>query len=83
MEWLIQNTTEDPEIGATNNIYGNNNEGYWTLSPRNQSYAWSVDYYGSISYSLKNFSTYETEFYNGTSLGARPVITISQSLLTQ
>lgn len=83
LEWLIQNTTEDPEIGATNNIYGNNNEGYWTLSPRNQSYAWSVVYYGSISYSLKNFSTYETEFYNGTSLGARPVITISQSLLTQ
>ena len=84
LEWLIQNTTEDPETGATNNIYGNNNEGYWTLSPINQSYAWFVQNLGRISDSLKSSSTrVDKENYYGTSIGARPVITISQSLLTQ
>ena len=74
LSWLVENTTNVDASGATANTYGDNNLGYWALSPvaNDVNDAWAINRYGSFynAYSVANASSY----------GIRPVITISKSI---
>ncbi len=73
LSWLIENTTKSNTTGSTSNLYGEDNDGYWTLSPssKNSSYASMVTKYG-------DFESYV--LYNN-NYGIRPVIHVSKDLL--
>jgi len=79
--WLVHNTTASSYSGATNNSYGPNNGGYWTLTPvsNDSSYAWSV---GGSQYEPYNGNVGAFYVANPDSYGLRPVITIPKSVLT-
>ena len=76
LSWLLENTTYYSESGSTNNEYGNNQYGYWTLTPIiNQSYGneyWSVYYTSGIKVSGNGIDGF----------GVRPVITVPKSYVT-
>ena len=71
--WLLENTISNTNSGATDNAYGTNNYGYWTLSPYivNTYDSWLVMYDGGLHYRNVTNTIY----------GIRPVITINKSLL--
>ena len=74
LSWLIENTQEYTNSGATANTYGNANIGYWTLSPVSDAWnnAWIVSSGGSLSsYYVPEDSKY----------GIRPVIDIHKDVL--
>ena len=73
LSWLVENTTANANSGATSNTFGNDNSGYWTLSPTSYStyLAWYVGSVGEFKTSAVNIS----ENY-----GIRPVITIPKSI---
>ena len=79
LSWLIENTRVNTSSGATSNIYGETNTGYWVLTPANtkSSYAFAVSSSGAMS------AAHTITFVGTTTggLGIRPVITISKSLL--
>ena len=71
LAWLVENTTESVNSGATVNAYGATNSGYWTLSPFS-GYAgstWFVNYGGDLTH---------FNVYNNSRYGVRPVITVSK-----
>ena len=74
LAWLIENTEEFTSSGATANAYGDNNNGYWTLSPVSNDYksVWYLNRNGGFLYYTVN---------NANSYGLRPVITIAKSNL--
>ncbi len=77
LSWLLENTTSYDSSGATDNTYGENNNGYTTLSPVLNSQnlvpsTWVMYKYGSLS-------TVYVDSDN--SVGTRPVITIDKSIL--
>ena len=72
LAWLLENTTERSYSGATDNAYGSNHVGYWTLSPSSlQGQAWHVFRESTLSVDSA-----------ATESGIRPVITISKSLVS-
>ena len=74
LSWLIENTTVDSTSGATNNTYGDNNTGYWTLTP------------GTVCADCAHRIAKTGRIYNDggvsydTTAGVRPVITIPKSI---
>ena len=77
LAWLLENTIDCTDSGAENNAYDTNNLGYWTLSPlsdSDSSYAWCVEYSGSLIYWREVNSTHQH--------GIRPVITLQKSQLS-
>ena len=72
--WLYENTTYNSQTHATNNEYGDNNWGYWTLAQNinmsNRGDFWIVDADNS---QLRTAST------GNSSKGYRPVITVPKS----
>ena len=81
LSWLVHNTTANGYSGATNNSYGSNNGGYWTLSPvsNDSTHAWSV---GGSSYEPYNGNVGAYYVNNYSSYGIRPVITILKSKIS-
>ncbi len=81
LSWLVHNTTANSYSGATNNSYGSNPGGYWTLSPVSDdiTQAWSI---GGSSYEPYNGNLGSYYVGNDTSYGLRPVIRVSKSSLT-
>ena len=78
--WLLENTNSDYymfESGATDNVYGSNSNGYWTMNPYNTNnvLAWRLDKEGVLSYTTANSSSLKNS--------VRPVIDIPQSLATK
>jgi len=73
LSWLIENTASNSSSGATDNAYGSNVGGYWTLSP-------VADYNGSV-WNLTSDGEFDSVNINRTSYGLRPVITIEKSKL--
>ena len=77
LSWLVENTKDDENSGATANSYGDSVWGYWTLSPVFNPYgasrrAWRVYANGSFSNQLVG---------NKVDHGIRPVIEIDKSKL--
>ena len=76
LNWLYENTTYSSLSNSTNNEYGDNNYGYWTMSPIiNQSYGreyWRVYYEGK----------YIVSGIGNSGTGVRPVITVPKSYVT-
>ena len=75
LSWLVENTMtvgSSYDSGSTSNSYGDDNYGYWTLSPSSASSAraYRVHRGGQIEYNLVD----DVDHY-----GARPVITIPKS----
>lgn len=75
LSWLLENTRTYNYSGATTDSLGRSIWGYYTLSPvfDGSGYVWVLDYDGYFSY-YRRENAYL--FY-----GARPVITISKSML--
>ncbi len=76
LSWLIENTSDYTDSGATSNAYGDANCGYWTLSPiaNYPNFAWSLCNQGMI------YSWDYDYIDNATTYGARPVITLPKSI---
>ena len=74
--WLIENTYANEEGGGTDNLYDSTNAGYWTLNPFDDrsNLAWRLDSGGKLSY-------YNVD--SGNTYGIRPVIEVSDSLVTK
>lgn len=74
LSWIVENIYRYSPAGATKNTYGENNNGYWTMSPASNTYenAWLVNLSGSII---------GDKVSNNSKYGIRPVIEISKSLL--
>ena len=79
LSWLFENSTESSITGATNNPYGTNNDGYWTLSPLStySSNAWRI-IPNSGEFRDLNVSSYYNESFI---TGVRPVIEIEKNIL--
>ena len=77
LTWLLENTWEYASSGATSNIYGVDNVGYWTLSPVSDDsrYAWTMVPNGCFM-AGDDFSVVISSLG-----GTRPVIEISKSIL--
>ena len=76
IKWMYENTKSNSS-GATNNAYGSNTDGYWTLSsissgPGGSDADWVILYSGYLG----GDGVYKTSLY-----GVRPVITIEKSKL--
>ena len=73
LSWLVENTYEDANSGATANTYGATNYCYWTLSPRASiyDYAWIIHGSGQLHGNSVDYDN---------SCGIRPVITIPKSI---
>ncbi len=71
LSWLIENTSSSNITGSTSNLYGEDNDGYWTLSPssKNNTYAGIITKYGD----------YETYILYDNNYGLRPVINVSKT----
>ena len=71
LSWLIENTSYSGTTGSTSNLYDEDNNGYWTLSPssKNNTYAGIVTKFGD----------YETYILYDNNHGLRPVISVSKS----
>ena len=69
--WLLANTTANSASGATDNIYGQNNLGYWTLSPYsgNNNDVWVI---------LSNGSMSNANITSKYSYGFRPIISVDK-----
>ena len=76
LSWLIENTSDYTDSGATDNTYGDANWGYWTLSPiaNYPNFAWSLGNQGII------YSWDYDYIDNANTYGARPVITLPKSI---
>ena len=72
LSWFFENTKEEYRSKATNNIYGNPSENYWSLSVATPSQYNSlyVSYYGEFEYAFPS-----------NQYGIRPVIEIEKSKL--
>ena len=78
LAWIIENTTSRSS-GATNNLYGSNNNGYWSLSPTidNSKYAWEPNMDGYFA-----CVDVDREPTASSAYGTRPVIEISKNILS-
>lgn len=76
LSWLLENTSDFPESNAKANIYGETNNGYWTLSPvsDNSSSVWRVKNNGNF---------YNQNVDDNTQYGVRPVIVILKIYISQ
>ena len=76
LSWLIENTYQTNSSGATDNVYGSNVNGYWTLTPLDefQDSVWRVSYEGLLYYTSSTTSNVN---------GMRPVINIEKSKITK
>ena len=76
LSWLIENTYQTNGSGATDNVYGSNVNGYWTLTPLDefQDSVWRVSYDGLLYYTSSTTSNAN---------GMRPVINIEKSKITK
>ena len=77
LAWLFENITQY-KSGATNNVYGINNNGYWSLSPSrdNSACAWEINiegYFATVDVDREPTAQY--------AYGARPFIEISKNIL--
>jgi hypothetical protein len=76
LSWLVENTFAyfGSTSGSTNNLYGRNDVGYWTMSPVSSwpDSAWCVSMGGALGHE------YIDEIEHP---GIRPVITIPKSIL--
>ena len=76
LSWLLENTYQTNSSGATDNLYGNNVNGYWTLTPLDeyQDSIWRVSYDGWLYYTSSTSSTAN---------GMRPVINVEKAKITK
>ena len=77
LAWLLENVSSY-KSGATNNVYGDNTCGYWSLSPSfdSSAYVWEVNiegYYSNVDVDREPTAQY--------TYGARPFIEIPKSYL--
>ena len=71
LSWLLENTKNWSNSGATDNVYGNPTEQYWTLSTLTDYNSLMFSYYGDLKY-----------YFPSNLFGIRPVIEIEKSKLS-
>ena len=76
LSWLLENTYQTNSSGATDNVYGSNVNGYWTLTPLDeyQDSIWRVSYDGWLYYTSSTSSSAN---------GMRPVINVEKAKITK